>query len=657
MSRRLISYAVGLSVLMIMLIIPIQYFLDYRAAMIRIDDAVKQTQSGYLPSLAAALWNFDESRVRLNLENLVQQPFASFAQVKGELDMEVRVGQLPRESARHSLEFPIIQQDGNTKLGELLLVFNKEAASNYAWDRVRGSFIALCVYTLLFAGLMLVLVQRVVTFRLLRLSDFAQNLRLDNLGQEPKLRPHRGNDELDQLTRHLLEMRSQLATDREDLKRFEEELAKRASEDQLTELPNRFCFLEQLHKLLDKEHSPHFALLFIDLDGFKKVNDTLGHMTGDELLIQTGARIRSILSEKSFLARYGGDEFVVIRRYDDEDDIRKEADRLTHGFTRPFKVFDNLLYLSVSIGIALYPDDADSGEELLKRADAAMYQAKARGRSLYLFFDHDMYQRLCRRVELEDKLREAIDKGEMMVMYQPIVSTRNGRLIGVEALLRWHSADLGWIDPEQFIPLAEETGKILELGAWVLKKACAQIRQWQGMGKQLKVSVNVSNLQLHHSDFAEQVAAILAETQAPPEMLQLEITESAVLEEHKITLDNMHKLKEMGIAFVLDDFGTGYSSLSYIQQLPLDGLKIDKSFVDAMLTSERDMALLEGIISLAKALSLTMTAEGIESKEQAQALLRLGVDALQGHLLGEALPADELDWEVRQQIGQLNQPA
>ncbi|WP_192813363.1 EAL domain-containing protein [Gallaecimonas xiamenensis] len=629
----------GLSFAMMLLLIPIQYLMDKSVASEQVSQAAQQVEQGYLPALNAAIWNFDEERARLNLENLIQQPFAAYAAIQG--DLSLAVGTPPKSPLAY--RYDLVGQD-NRRLGQLDVAFDQDAVSQYAWDRVRDAFWTLSLYTLILSGLMLWLVQYTVTRRLLRLSRFAQGLRLDNLEEAPTLYFKQSQDELDHLTKHLLDMRAQLVTDRNELKRFENELARRANEDQLTGLPNRFSFLETLYRHLDLKRE--FAVMFLDLDGFKRVNDGLGHSVGDELLKETAQRLKELVGDCALLARYGGDEFVLLVDQSCTDHNTHIADRLTRGFARPFHVAGNVLYLSVSVGIARYPQDAGNGEELIQRADVAMYQAKNLGRSRYLFFDQCLYENMLGKLELEEKLRHSLEHGEFSLVYQPIYQANGQRMVSAEALLRWPHAT-----PDVFIPLAEETGLILPLGLWVLEQALAQAKAWRDQGHDIVVSVNVSHSQLHQQQFADKVRELIQASELPSSSLQLEITETALLEDWQGSIANIQLLRDMGVRIALDDFGTGYSSLSHLQQMPLDCLKIDKSFMARVHESERDKALVEALVSLARALSLKVVAEGVEVEEQVRIAKALGIHYLQGFYLARPKKAEELSFNPPSEPG------
>ncbi|WP_192954680.1 putative bifunctional diguanylate cyclase/phosphodiesterase [Gallaecimonas mangrovi] len=620
---------------MMVLLIPVQYLMDKKDAQGSVTLTSTQVVKGFLPTLAGAVWNFDTERTRLNLESLLQQPFAAYAAIAG--DINIAVGEKPKDGQQY--QYPIKNGQGKD-LGQLTLIFDNHAISTHAWDKVRSAFLTLSLYTFILAGLLLWLVQTLVTRRLLRLSQFAKGLRLENLEATPALYFKQSQDELDHLTKSLLDMRNQLVTDRNELKRFEAELARRAHEDQLTGLPNRFSFLEALYKHL--ESGEPFTLMFLDLDGFKKVNDGLGHSVGDELLKKTTQRLRELAGECSFLARYGGDEFVLLVNQANEDSIKAIAIRLTEGFTRPFSVSGNVLHLSVSIGIARHPDDAANGEELIQRADVAMYQAKNIGRSRYLFFDQCLYDNMRNKLTMEELLRKSMEKKDFTLVYQPIYNTTDGKMKSVETLLRWSHAS-----PDVFIPLAEETGIILPLGLWVLEQALEQACYWQQQGIDLVVSVNVSHNQLHQTNFADKVAKCLKKKGLEPSVLQLEITETALMEDWQVSLANIQTLRDMGVRIALDDFGTGYSSLSHLQQLPLDCLKIDKSFMARIHESHRDRSLVEALVSMAKALSLKVVAEGIENQQQMLLAKEMGIHYLQGFYLAKPSPKELLE---------LNQP-
>ena len=415
-----------------------------------------------------------------------------------------------------------------------------------------------------------------------------------------------------------------------------------AHHDPLTGLPNRLMFIEQLrHSIgLAERGKRQLAVLFIDLDRFKEVNDTLGHAVGDELLIAATKRLVGHLRRSDMLARLGGDEFIcTIEDVRDVHEVGVVADKLIELLSQPFLIGEYELFVSASVGICLYPNDGDDVDTLVRNADTAMYQAKANGRGCSYFYSPEMTAYARERNRIEALLRRAIEADELAVHYQTKVSP-DGRPTGAEALLRWHSAELGSVAPVRFIPLAEETGIIVQLGEWVLRQACRQIMAWRQAGIVVpRVSVNLSVKQIQNSDIVDTVRTVLAETGLEPAALELEITESVIMNIED-ALDILEHLHGLGIHLAIDDFGTGYSSLAYLKRLPVNTLKIDRAFVTGIGENAGDEAIIRTIVALARSLKLTTVAEGVENALQASFLAAHGCDEIQGYYFGKPLPAD-----------------
>jgi diguanylate cyclase (GGDEF)-like protein/PAS domain S-box-containing protein len=435
-----------------------------------------------------------------------------------------------------------------------------------------------------------------------------------------------------------------------DQKRNEELLKHNATHDPLTGLPNRTLFIERLATAMESSRAvgaPGYAVLFIDLDSFKVVNDSLGHAAGDSLLVQVAQRLVRCLGPSDILARHGGDEFtIMVGQTHELDDAVEVAERVLGELLKPIKLGDNEIYTNASIGIAPGHVDYGSTEELLRDADTAMYRAKAAGKAGYVVFDHDMYARARARLRVETELRQALDNRELRVHYQPIVALDSGRLLGFEALLRWEHPVRGLLSPDEFLLVAEETGLILPMGWWLLKEACRQIRAWRDRHPQaraLSVAVNLAHKQFMYAGLAQQVSEALQEAGLGPDGLHLEITETVFLENPKAAESTLRKLRALGIALHLDDFGTGYSSLSYLAALPLETLKIDRSFVMDMESNPKDAAIVRTIIELAKDLGMRTVAEGVETVQQLHMLQNLGCRTGQGNLFAPALDAKRAD--------------
>ena len=447
-----------------------------------------------------------------------------------------------------------------------------------------------------------------------------------------------------------------VARDITDRKRAAQEIERLAFYDALTSLPNRRLLLDRLqHAMAAVARSgTQGALLFIDLDNFKDLNDTLGHDTGDQLLLQVAQRLNGCVRESDTVARFGGDEFVVLVESLSADPAHASAEaalvasHITTTLGKPYALGDASHHSTPSIGIALFGQQTVSVDELLKHADLAMYQAKAAGRNTQRFFDPDMQAAVSNRSALEADLRRGLQEKELVLYYQPVVDGK-GRLQGAEALVRWRHPRRGMVSPAEFIPLAEQTGLILPLGQWVMETACAQLVAWQrsSLTRQFFLSVNVSVRQFRQPDFVEQVLGVLDATGANPERLKLELTESLLMADVEDVIARMEHLRRHGVGFSLDDFGTGYSSLSYLKRLPLDQLKIDQGFVRDLQTDPNDAAIVRTILALADSLDLAVVAEGVETTGQLEFLQRHGCKAFQGYLFGRPMTAEVLERALR----------
>lgn len=434
-------------------------------------------------------------------------------------------------------------------------------------------------------------------------------------------------------------------------KASEERFQKLAHYDVLTGLPNRLLFHARLDQALAmaKRTRSELALMFLDLDRFKHINDSLGHTTGDQLLVSVAQRLQSSLRESDTVARLGGDEFVVILENTGRGNAALVAQKLLDELALPHALSAHSLVSTPSIGITLYPEDGLDAETLIKNADAAMYSAKEHGRNGYEYYRQEMTSMAESRTELETDLRLAVEKQQFVLFYQSKMDRLQGAITGMEALLRWQHPGKGLIPPDRFIPLAEETGLIAPIGEWVLLTACTQAMQWQAQGLgSLRVSVNISARQLQDPDFHDKVAAILEETGLPPERLELELTESLLMKNVEHSVNVLRKLKSLGVFIAVDDFGTGYSCLNYLKRLPIDVLKIDQAFVRDIATDPEDRAIIQAIISLAHALNLEAVAEGVETAEQENFLLQKDCHIMQGYLLGRPVPAEEFAMLIRE---------
>jgi diguanylate cyclase (GGDEF)-like protein/PAS domain S-box-containing protein len=424
-------------------------------------------------------------------------------------------------------------------------------------------------------------------------------------------------------------------------KQSEERMRHIAQHDTLTGLPNRLALLMRLAQLLPeaRRHGWKVAIMFLDLDRFKIINDTLGHQVGDEMLREVACRLSSVVRETDFVARLGGDEFVIILPgINSPSDAATVAGKVIVALSSAIEANGHELHTSPSIGISLFPDDGPDGDIILKNADTAMYHAKAAGRNNYQFFASEMNLATSERLNIEHKLRHAIARNELALCFQPQFRAGDAMPTGVEALLRWHHPSEGMISPSRFIPVAEETGIIVEIGDWVLTNACREMKHWIDAGlKPMRIAVNVSARQLRRRDFCETVASALAASGLPADLLELEITESSVMENPQEAIIILERLGRMGVTLAIDDFGTGYSSLAYLKLFPIDHLKIDRSFVADIETDLNDRAIAFGTIALAHSLGLKVIAEGVETEDQLELLRANGCDEVQGFLFSKPL--------------------
>jgi diguanylate cyclase (GGDEF)-like protein len=543
-----------------------------------------------------------------------------------------------KEVLAPSAEFPSVIRSvlhGDEFLGSVVLISDVQELK-----RRRKQLLILAGILLVFAlsigGALGFLLQRRVLKPISDLSLAMQKVRMEK-GYTARVSAS-GNDEIAHLGNGFNAMLSELERREAEKIEVEAKLELQAHSDALTGLPNRRLFGERLALTLAAADRGLLtvAMLFIDLDGFKLVNDSLGHPIGDALLIEVAARFSARVRKSDTLARIGGDEFTVILS---SLHVREEAlmvgRELIETLSEPFDIEGHQLTISASVGISIYPENAHTGSELMQQADGAMYAAKRNGKNQARYFTPDLGVQVREQLNLENQLRDALAKGEIYVNYQPEFDALSGRLVRFEALARWNHPTLGTIPPDKFIPVAEESGLIVPMGAYILEQACIEAVKWQSLASYpIQVAVNVSSIQFARVTFMEEVADVLNRTGLRPELLQLELTESVMIDGISSTAKKMKQLKNLGVTFAIDDFGTGYSCLSYLPSLPFDALKVDRSFVKTCHSSPEGRILVQSLITLAQNIGLRVIVEGVETAEQLALIRDLGGNEVQGYLLG-----------------------
>jgi diguanylate cyclase (GGDEF)-like protein/PAS domain S-box-containing protein len=433
-------------------------------------------------------------------------------------------------------------------------------------------------------------------------------------------------------------------------KHAEERAQYLANYDVLTGLPNRTLMHDRLTQAVAqaKHTKERIAVVHIDVDRFKMINESLGHYAGDGILKAAAERLKYCKRETDTVARVGGDEFTILLRDAGRlGAVTGCASKILSEMAEPFPGASQDVFVSASVGISMYPDDAKSADELTKHADAAVHSAKTQGRNNYQFFTQALNSEVQERMVLETGLRRALKRNEMYLLYQPKIDLASREVIGAEALIRWRHPELGLVPPSRFVPVAEESGMVGEIGEWVLRAACRQIRQWQDLGLMPQIAVNVSARQFQQYDVSQLVRTVISEARISPQSLELELTESAVMQDAEASIVTVEKLKQLGVGIAIDDFGTGYSSLSYLKRLPVDTLKIDQSFVRDISNDQNDAAIVRAVITLARSLGMQVTAEGVETEAQLAFLNAYGCHFAQGYLFGKPMPADELTARMR----------
>lgn len=602
----------------------------------RTASTVLETLSATSHVIGARLFNKDQTVFAEFYQNLARDPHID----------ELKAATILRQGhifypAYLDVFEPIIYQ-GET-LGQLMLRVDLAKVDNalirYLWIGTAIFFIYTALTFLLANGL-----QRLISEPIKSLALSMQTIsREKNYSLRVQKSSH---DELGSLFDGFNDMLAEIEIRDQELRDSKTDLDYLAHHDPLTQVANRLLFHDRLEHSLAraKRMKLRLAILYIDLDRFKNVNDSLGHHVGDEVLCTVTERLSNLVREADTLARLGGDEFVIIlEQFKKTDDVGRYVEKLLREMAQTIEIFDQQLHVTASVGISLYPENGDDVDSLMQAADIAMYQAKGNGSNIYQFYSAEMNVNARESLLLENQLRDALKKKQLVLYYQPQVELKTGRLIGFEALIRWNHPDLGVVSPLDFIPLAEKSGLIVPIGEWILHTACKQMKniqeQWQ---LPLVMAVNISPRQFLHPSFVQTVAEVLYRTKLKPGFLELEITESMVMGDVDLAISKMNEFNKMGVQLAIDDFGTGYSSLEYLKKFPIAKLKIDQSFVRGLGSDANDAAIVNSVIALGKSMNLEVIAEGVETVEQLDFLKKEGCDQGQGYLFSKPLPVAEL---------------
>ena len=597
-------------------------------------------------ALTEPLWTIDERLVQVASARALTEPGVRRLQLTerrpGSQTLDLRQTGPVSEPAAEVRLATTVEREG-LPLGDLVMWFDAGEVDRLLAERQRTTLLLVGLQMLAMMGLLVPMLLRRLVRPIQRLKQQASDIAARRTGAQPAWA---GHDELGQLGQHLNQVDGQIAGLIQRLESQKAELEAMALHDALTGLPNRRLFGDLLRAATKaaQRDGHRLALLFIDLDKFKAVNDALGHAAGDQLLQEIGRRLRGTVRAGDEVCRHSGDEFLVLMRHvGDWDEVAALADRLLHAAEQPVDCGGQRAAVAVSIGIALYPDDTTEADQLVSLADSAMYAAKQLGGARHSFFRADFNARLQATLRQGRELGRAIEAGELCLHYQPLVAAADGRLIGTEALVRWQHPERGLVPPGEFIPVAEQCGLIGALGAWVIDQACAQIAAWRAAGVAFgSVAVNVSALEFRHHRLVETLRTALARHGVAPHELEIELTETVLMTDTGTSQRIIEQLHAMGLRLVVDDFGTGYSSLAYLKRLRPSKIKIDRSFIRDLPDDADDREVVAAIVQLARALGITVVAEGVETEAQRALLGRLGCDALQGYLTGRPAPPDKL---------------
>lgn len=625
---------------------------------------LNEIQQNVVLPLANDVWEFDKTRIQLQLEIISRMLPGSDVRLLMPDGREYHSGLTPTTTtSAQAHRFELRHPKSETALGTLIILLDSARTLERVRKNIENDALFQIALITLFIIALSFFVNRLIVRRIAELSRFAHSLDLTSIDNNSNslVIPFSSNqqpDEIDDLADALNAMRQRLIDDVSANRSLHAELARKALQDPLTSLGNRAQLSRQAKVLFSEEYDCDAAFVFIDIDRLKLINNTLGHMIGDHLLRAMAERMKSILPERVTLFRPGSDEFLLlIPEPIKNPTVQEITEKIQEVMQKAFEIEKHIIPITVTIGAAIAPEHGREISILLKHANIALQAAKRQGRGSTCFFNLTLLANLTERVQLETFLRGSLERNEFEIYYQPQIDIRSGKLTGAEALLRWSNADLGAVMPDRFIPVAEDCGLIVPIGAWVMHHACQEARRWLDSGLELTLSVNLSSVQLRHAGLTKTIQNAIEDAKLPGHLLEVEITESVIMDDVKQASECLQSLRDLGIRIAIDDFGTGYSSMAYLKHLPIDRLKIDRAFITDIPYDLNDTAIAIAVIRLAEALNLTVIAEGVESIEQAELLLEQGCPSAQGYFYAKPMPAKEfIDFarknaEIRTPVG------
>tara|TARA_R110001592_G_scaffold237577_1_gene496829 strand:+ start:25167 stop:27200 length:2034 start_codon:yes stop_codon:yes gene_type:complete len=619
-----------------------QYQEGYESLYAEANDTIKAVNQ----QLARSLWNVDQESTHILLEGVFRMPSIQGVQIIETLGNHYIYGEI---TSTPSLSRPLIFNGQN--MGHIEVTLKNELISESVREQVMFIIVNSTLMIGLIAFIFSIIVKKSITRHLAHIShETSRPKQLTSEFYQPiTLSRPDYNDEISDLVSALNRGRKQVAEFAEAKKAYENQLEYQANFDMLTNLPNRRHIEHHLsNEIINQEHSSKLsklAIFFIDLDGFKEVNDSLGHTMGDQILLESAIRLKTLISAyDGYVARFGGDEFIASFRCQSREDAELVAEETILAFKENFTLNDSQLQLGCSIGVVLFPEHGENTEDLIRRADTAMYKAKEAGRNTFAFFDQSMMHNIILHNTIKTKLKDAIANNQLTLNYQPLINLKTMSIIGFEALLRWHDDELGNVRPDLFIPVAEKSGLIFDIDIWVFENAIAQVQKWrEQFNEDFIVAINFSPTNFHHRSLQDWTHNhdVFKQTL---NWVELEVTERLMLDDDPIVLRGIKELLKSGLKFSIDDFGTGYSSLGYIKKFShiLSKIKIDRLFISEIMNSPSDQALVKSIITLADSLHIEVLAEGIETQEQETSLIGLGCDYAQGFFYSKAIPINEI---------------